>query len=825
MTAERPRRREGLLVPYDAPEGYDGVVSSAPPEVRGSSVRFPARTVRGDAAEVVFEPLAPDVWRMALVPAGSPVPAPTPMIDAAFEPIPGLEVSSDARTARARVSEGHSGTAVAKGHAARTALALDVDLSPWELRFLDETGRTLLAENRGDVDGLGRPFVLPLGFVRDSGGGASKTAVSFRLAPDERLFGLGEKFTRLDKVGRTIESWTRDALGSTGERSHKNVPFLWSSRGFGVLVDTGGRVVWELGSRSTQSWTAIVDGPALSAYIIRGRRPADILGRYAALTGRPAVPPKWSFGLWLSSSGDRRDRAAVERLAAEADRRRVPFDVVHIDTWWLTRRKYCDFRPDPETFPRFEEMVRRFHARGLKVTLWEHPYLSVESGLFAEARDRGFLLKRPDGSVYVIDYGLSLAPCPDGVVRTAGPGESWNAPVGIIDLTHPGAVAWFQDLHRPLLRLGVDAFKTDFGEDVPEDAVFHDGRTGRDLHNLYPLLYNRAVFEVVEQEKGRGLVWSRSGTAGSQRYPVAWSGDPAADFDSLAATLRGGLSLGMSGVPFWSHDIGGYRGRPDPELYVRWAQFGLFSSHSRMHGDGPREPWAFGEKALRIVRAFIRLRSALFPYVYSTALEAGRTGRPVLRALPLEFPDDPNAAAEDLEYMFGPSLLVAPVFERIGPGRRDGKAAADAEEGLGIVNLGRGPGAPRTVYFPPGSWFELRSGRRFDGPSHVRFSAPLDRLPVFVRAGAILPMMVPRPRIPEVPPDPLILRAFPGAESRLTLLEDEGESRFTLEAIRGGWLFEWSGPVRRALRLRLPGPNARVVRAPRSTAGRLRIDR
>jgi len=342
--------------------------------------------------------------------------------------------------------------------------------------------------------------------------------------------------------------------------------------------------------------------------------------------------------------------------------------------------------------------------------------------------------------------------------------------------------------------MGVDVFKTDFGEDVPEDAVFADGSTGRTMHNLYPLLYNRAVFEVSEEERGRvrGIVWGRSGTAGSQRYPVCWSGDPAADFESLAATIRGGLSAGMSGLPFWASDIGGYRGRPDPELYVRWAQFGLFSSHSRMHGDGPREPWAFGEEALRIVRDCARLRFRLFPYIYSAAHEAARTGMPLIRALPLAFPEDPISAAgagpAELEYMFGPSFLVAPVHER---------------------------GGGRTVYLPPGDWIDFWTGRRSKGPRTLRLEVPLDRIPIFVKAGAAVPMIGahgPLLRVPEGRIDPLAVEVYPCTASAPVLFEDEGATSFRSEAGVRKAVFAWSGPHRRqwVIRFRNIGRPARI---------------
>lgn len=668
-------------------------------------------------------------------------------------------------------------------------LALEVRFDPFSWRLVDRSGRAVFEDNAGDVDGLGRSAfpALTLGESPDN----RSIAASFHLRPNERLYGLGEKFTRLEKSGQRIVSWTVDALGSTSERSHKNVPFLWTSRGAGVFLDTGARIEWDLGATSLQTWRFDAGTPALDMYVIHGPEPARILAAYTALTGRaPAVPP-WSFGLWLSSGGTYRDQASIEALLDGIERHRLPADVVHIDPWWMRWRQYCDFEWDRESFPDPDGLIRRIHDLGLKLCLWEHPYVSVESALFKTGKARGFFALKPDGEVYVIDYGLSLAPRPDGRVRLAGQAENWNAPVAIIDLTKPEALAWFQDLHRPLLRQGVDVFKTDFGEDVPADARFHDGRTGAEIHNLYPLLYNAAVFEVTAEETGRGLVWSRSGTAGSQRFPVCWSGDPASDWASLAATVRGGLSAGLSGLALWSHDIGGYRGTPDPELYVRWAQFGLFSSHSRMHGDSPREPWLFGPEALAVVRKIAELRYRLFPYIRSAALEAAETGLPVLRALPLVFPDDLNAPAWEHQYMFGPSFLAAPVIRPV--------------EDLAASYGGTTKAPKMPVYLPEGDWIDHWTGRRHKGPAVVLTSARLGIMPLFVRSGSIIPKMKKARRIPEGRVDPLELEIYPdpAGPSSGVLIEEEGRTRFRLmPRTRGLCVLDWRGPVRRSLVIR-----------------------
>jgi alpha-D-xyloside xylohydrolase len=645
------------------------------------------------------------------------------------------------------------------------------------MRFVDAEGAEIFGDNPADIDGLGRPAVPSLGFVEHKGT-ISLITTSFRLHPGEHLSGLGEKFTSLDKCGQRIISWTQDALGSTSERSHKNIPFLWSSRGYGLFIDSSARIIWDLGTTSCQSAVISVEDRILDLYLIYGPTPAKILERYATLTGRAPVPPKWTFGLWLSSGGTYRTQQDLGKLVHGLDVHEFPADVIHIDTWWMKERKYCDFQWNSETFSRPEALIESLHRRGLKLSLWEHPYISVESDLFALGREKGYFVRRPDGEVYVIDYGLSLAPPPGGRLRLAEEDDSWNARAAIVDFPNPEAAAWYKELHRPILRMGVDAFKTDFGEDIPEDAVFHNGLTGAVMHNLYPLLYNRTVFEVVQEEKGCGVVWARSAFAGSQQYPLVWSGDPAADFASLACTIRGGLSAGMSGLPFWSNDIGGYRGTPSAELYVRWAQFGLFCSHSRMHGDGPREPWHFGEEALEIVRRYAHLRYELFPYFYSTAREAGFKGLPVIRGLPLAFPDDPNGFDKDFEFMLGPWILVAPVVE---------------------------PGGRCTVYLPEGEWFNFWTGRAHVGPKILRFRAALDLLPLYIRGGAIIPKMQRAWRIPEERINPLIVEVWPRGESSYQLNEDEGVTEFTCRSAPKTVDFEWSGPLPRQVILHFRG--------------------
>ncbi len=657
--------------------------------------------------------------------------------------------------------------------------SLVIRREPWRLSLQDATGRIVWRENPDDVDGLNRLFILPFGFVRALNGDIKSMTQAFHLEPGERLYGLGEKFTRIEKSGQCFDAWTLDALGSASERAYKNVPLLISSEGFGLFVNTSNHCHFDLGAQSCESATFEVEGNSLDYFLMAGQIPADVLRLYTDLTGRAPLPPRWSFGLWLSGSGIYRDDVSIRRLALAVDQNGIPCDVIHIDPWWMRWRRYADFQWDLQAFPDPEGLITDLHTAGLKLSVWQHPYISVESELFSEGCEHGYFALRQDGEVYAIDYGLSLSTLPGGVTEVANEHNSWNARVAIIDLTNPNAVEWYKSLMEPVLKQGIDVFKTDFGEDIPRDACFSDGRSGAEIHNLYPLLYNQAVFEVTQKIKGHGLIWGRSAWAGSQRYPIYWSGDPACTWDSLAFTIRGGLSLGLSGIPFWSNDIGGYRGHPDEKLYIRWAQFGLLCSHARCHGESQREPWHFGEKALVIFRQFANLRYRLFPYIYSCAHESTRNGLPVLRAMPLAFPNDPNCADKDFQFMLGPDILVAPVI------REDDQCK---------------------VYLPPGNWFDYWTDQLFHGPLTMSLEVPIDRIPIYVRAGSVIAMMQPASRIPVGIVDPLVLHIFPGDEGEETVSyvnEDEGETRISVKRTANSVLLMWNSPSKRTLSIRI----------------------
>ncbi|MDR1108916.1 MAG: alpha-xylosidase [Spirochaetaceae bacterium] len=465
------------------------------------------------------------------------------------------------------------------------------------------------------------------------------------LSVGETIYGLGERFTAFVKNGQTVDIWNEDG-GTASEQAYKNIPFYLSSRGYGVLVNEPGRVSFEVASEVVSAVQFSVPGEIISYYIIAGDTLKDVLRKYTGITGRPALPPAWSFGLWLSTSFTTGyDEETVTSFIDGMAERKIPLSVFHFDCFWMRECRWVDFEWDREQFPDPEGMLTRLHKKGLKICLWINPYVAQKSPLFAEGMAKGYLVKKASGDVWQWDR--------------------WQAGMGLVDFTNPAATAWYRGKLKALLDMGVDCFKTDFGERIPTDVVWYNGADPQKMHNYYAFLYNRAVFTLLEETKGRGeaVVFARSAAVGGQRFPVHWGGDCAATYESMAETLRGGLSLGLTGFGFWSHDISGFEQTATPDLFKRWVAFGLLSSHSRLHGNQSyRVPWNFDDEASEVLCFFVKLKCRLMPYLYAAALEAHKEGIPMLRAMILEFPEDPACAYLDRQYMLGPSFLVAPVF-------------------------------------------------------------------------------------------------------------------------------------------------------------------
>jgi alpha-D-xyloside xylohydrolase len=514
------------------------------------------------------------------------------------------------------------------------------------------------------------------------------------LGVGEYVYGLGERFTALIRNGQVVECWNKDG-GTGSEQAYKNIPFYLTNRGYGVFVNHPEHVSFEVASEKVSRVQFSVAGHTLDYFVIYGPTPKQVLEKYTALTGRPALPPPWSFGLWLTTSFTTTyDEATVTSFVQGMADRGLPLHVFHFDCFWMREFHWCDFEWDPRAFADPSGMLRRLKARGLRICVWINPYIAQRSPLFAEGMQHGYLLRRPNGDVWQTDL--------------------WQPGMGIVDFTNPSARQWFGDKLRALLAMGVDCFKTDFGERIPTDVVYHDGSDPFKMHNYYSYLYNKTVFEVLQEQRGSGeaVVFARSATAGSQQFPVHWGGDCDSTFESMAESLRGGLSLGLSGFGFWSHDIGGFEGMPPADVYKRWIAFGLLSSHSRLHGNQSyRVPWLFDEEAVEVLRRFTRLKCRLMPYLFAHAIEATRTGVPLMRAMLLEFPDDPTCEYLDRQYMLGESLLVAPVFSHDG-----------------VV----------TYYLPAGRWTNFLTGRVVEGPGWMRETHDALSLPLMVRPHSVI---------------------------------------------------------------------------------------
>jgi alpha-D-xyloside xylohydrolase len=514
------------------------------------------------------------------------------------------------------------------------------------------------------------------------------------LAVGESIYGLGERFTPLVRNGQTVDLWNEDG-GTSSEQAYKNVPFFVSSRGYGVWAMHPEKVSYEIGSEVVSRVQFSVPGEELEYCLVGGGSMKAVLSNYTAISGRPALPPAWSFGLWLTTSFTTSyDEATIHSFIDGMRERDIPLSVFHFDCFWMKEFQWCDFEWRSESFPDPAANIRRVKEKGLRVCVWINPYVAQKSPLFAEGRAKGYLVRRPDGSTWQWDR--------------------WQAGMGLVDFTNPEARAWYQDALRSLVRQGVDCFKTDFGERIPVDVAWHDGSDPMKMHNYYSYLYNEAVFEVLEGEKGAGnaLVFARSATAGGQKFPVHWGGDCSGSYASMAETLRGGLSLGLSGFGFWSHDISGFELTATPDLYKRWAAFGLLSSHSRLHGnESYRVPWLFDEEAVDVLRSFTKLKCRLMPYIFAQACATVATGLPMMRAMALEFPDDPATATLDRQYMLGENLLVAPVFDE------GGRAA---------------------WYLPEGRWTHFLDGSVVAGPRWVGGSFDYFSLPLFARPGSVI---------------------------------------------------------------------------------------
>jgi len=545
------------------------------------------------------------------------------------------------------------------------------------------------------ITSIGDRYGVPmLSHIESPDGSYMRVQLDTRVG--EKIYGFGEQFTPFVKNGQIVEIWNEDG-GTSSDIAYKNVPFYVTNNGYGVFVNDTGPVSYEVCTENVMRVQASVPGEKLDFMVIGGGDIKNVVQNYTALTGRPALPPAWSFGLWLTTSFTTSyDEETVTSFVNGMSERDIPLSVFHIDCYWMKESQWCDFEWDEKAFPDVKGYLRRLHDKGLKVCVWINPYIGQKSPVFDEAKDAGYFLKNLDGNVWQWDL--------------------WQPGLAVLDFTNPACVEWYKNKLRRLLDEGVDSFKTDFGERIPTDVVYFDGSDPLRMHNYYAQIYNRIVFEVLEEARGKGeaCLFARSATAGGQKFPVHWGGDCNSTLPSMYESLRGGLSLCMSGFGFWSHDIGGFEGSAPPDVFKRWLAFGLLSTHSRLHGSTSyRVPWLFGEESVEVCRKFAKLKNRLMPYMFGVAVEAHKTGLPAMRSMVMEFEGDLGAEDCDRQYMLGNSLLVAPVFSEDG-----------------TVD----------VYLPKGDWTDFWSGKKVKGEGWRREKHDFFSLPLYIRQGSILPI-------------------------------------------------------------------------------------
>ena len=572
------------------------------------------------------------------------------------------------------------------------SLSLVIDKDDWSMEYRRD--KTLLTKSgKGDLAYIKTDWTgLPYDVGKED---SAYMRQQLRLSVGELVYGLGERFTAFVKNGQSVSIWNEDG-GTSTEQSYKNIPFYLSNRGYGVFVNHPEKTEFEIGTEQVAKAAFSVQGESLDYFVIHGPTMKQVLMRYTDLTGKPPRLAPWTYGLWLSTSFTTDyDEKTVMSFIDGMEERGIPLSVFHFDCCWMREYHWTDFVWDERVFPDPVGMLKRIKEKGIRVCVWINPYIGQESVLFTEGMEKGYFLKKKNGDVWQWDM--------------------WQSGLAVVDFTNPEARSWYQGKLEMLMDMGVDCFKTDFGERIPTNVTYFNHSDPHKMHNFYTYLYNQAVYEVLERRRGKeeAVLFARSATAGGQKFPVHWGGDCWSDYESMEESLRGGLSLTSSGFGYWSHDIGGFESQSTPDVYKRWAAFGLLSTHSRLHGSTSyRVPWVYDQEAVEVVRFFTRLKLELLPYLYGEGVKTSVTGIPMIRSMAMEFEDDRNCSYLDKQYMLGDSLLAAPVFN---------------EEGIA------------EYYLPKGTWTHYLTGETAQGGVWRREHQDYCSIPLWVRAGSVIP--------------------------------------------------------------------------------------
>lgn len=554
---------------------------------------------------------------------------------------------------------------------------------PWRIVLKDADGK-VLTETRtmGDND-VSQVKVMPFGFVKRGSDNSRSINPVFTLKPGERIYGCGESATSLDKVGQKVNIFVTDPQGPESDQMYKPVPFYMSDRGYGVFMHTSAPVTCDFGATYVGATKLFMGDEALDMFLFIGE-PKDILDEYTDLVGKPELPPLWSFGTWMSRITYFSQEDGYE-VASKLRENRIPSDVIHFDTGWFGVDWQCDYEFAKDRFEDPQKMINDLLDDGFHISLWQLPYFTPKNRFYNYLVENDLVVRNADGSLPYED--------------------------AVLDFSNPEAVAWYQERLAGLLKMGVGAIKVDFGEGAPYNGFYASGKGGLYEHNLYPLRYNKAVADITKEIKGESIIWARSAWAGSQRYPLHWGGDAANTNEAMLSTLRAGLSFGLSGFSFWSHDIGGFVQSTPEELYRRWLPFGFLTSHTRSHGAPPTEPWLYNESFMDAYRLSAEMKYKLMPYVYAQAKDCAERGLPMLRAMFIEYPDDPSAWMVEDQYLFGSDILVAPLFESV---------------------------TERNVYLPGGKWVDYQTGEVYESGWN-RIKAGEIPAVILVRDGAVIP--------------------------------------------------------------------------------------